>query len=743
MNDAPTLTPAAATITVLEDAATPSGAVGTLVSSLVGGQADVDGGALQGIAITSLSSASGSWYYSTDGGTNWNAVTTAVSGTSSLLLAADANTRIYFKPNANFDCAVNAPLTFRAWDQTSGSNGDTADTSTNGTTTAFDVSGAVMTHAYGINNSGVIVGACAGPPTPTPSPAPHIGGTLRVGISGDAGDLRDLAFVDPAQPNPAAFMSCCLARTLLAYPGRPTTDGGTILQPDLAAEPPSISRDGLTWTFRLRPGIHYAPPFEGVEVVAAHFIAAVERHARLTPPTTDPSPDVPYGFVVGAADFAVGEAPTISGLSAPDPHTLVIRLREPFGGFGSLLTDPAWAPLPEEVAAGHDDDLALHWPSTGPYMLEEYPADPDAESVTLLRNPSWDRASDPRRGAWVDRIELVSSGDPYDGFALVETGALDLVDQPLPLDIVGRYRADPAFAAQLRTTSSQTLFWIPLNLAMPPFDDAAVRRAVNAVVDRAALRDMILAARESILGPQPPGTIARHVFPDSLTDGLLLTYAPWASPGDHGDLARARSEMAGSRYDTDGDGVCDTEACRGITLPSEVPGAGESLKRDLERIGIEVEVVELGENNDMLMPANRTAIQVQLFGWRYNLTGSDLGQLPRGGDQIVDPDGVTINQSLVGAMPDQLATWGYEVDTVAGVDDLLDACEAEVGHLRARCWAALDQYVTETLVPWVPLFSLEHVWLASPRVASFSLDQASPMVWPALDQVSLKPQGGP
>lgn len=128
-----------------EDAGAPSGAVGTLVSSLVdfavpAGQVDnvtdPDAGALLGIAVTAADTTNGSWWYSTDNGTNWNALG-AVAGNNARLLAADANTRIYFQPNADYAGTVAGAITFRAWDQTTGTNGSTADTTTNGGTTAF------------------------------------------------------------------------------------------------------------------------------------------------------------------------------------------------------------------------------------------------------------------------------------------------------------------------------------------------------------------------------------------------------------------------------------------------------------------------------------------------------------------------------------------------------------------------------------------------------------------------------
>lgn len=129
----------------LEDAGAPSGPVGTLVSSLVDrdtptGQVDnvKDVGPELGIAITAANTANGSWFYSIDGGANWNALG-PVSESNARLLAADASTRIYFQPAPNWNGSIGDAITFRAWDQLTGTNGGLADTSgtNNGGATAF------------------------------------------------------------------------------------------------------------------------------------------------------------------------------------------------------------------------------------------------------------------------------------------------------------------------------------------------------------------------------------------------------------------------------------------------------------------------------------------------------------------------------------------------------------------------------------------------------------------------------
>ncbi|MBI5618429.1 MAG: cadherin-like domain-containing protein, partial [Gammaproteobacteria bacterium] len=143
-NDAPVLdaTKSPVLVAEAEDSVAPVGAVGTLVSALAdkGGAlsnvSDADGGSLTGLAITAADTTNGAWFFTTDGGTTWTALG-AVSATGARLLAADANTRLYFQPTANFNGAITSAITFKAWDQTSGTNGTLVNPGAGGGTTAF------------------------------------------------------------------------------------------------------------------------------------------------------------------------------------------------------------------------------------------------------------------------------------------------------------------------------------------------------------------------------------------------------------------------------------------------------------------------------------------------------------------------------------------------------------------------------------------------------------------------------
>ncbi len=134
VNDAPLLDNAGNPIlhSIVEDMADASNA-GDLVANLVGASlTDVDNGALQGIAITSLGTANGHWEYQLASGGGWTAAP-AVSATSALLV--DVQDSLRFVPNADY--SGTAALTYQAWDETSGSPGGVADASVNGGATAF------------------------------------------------------------------------------------------------------------------------------------------------------------------------------------------------------------------------------------------------------------------------------------------------------------------------------------------------------------------------------------------------------------------------------------------------------------------------------------------------------------------------------------------------------------------------------------------------------------------------------
>jgi hypothetical protein len=127
VNNAPILS-GANNLTTIDTNTSPNN--GTLVSSLISGMVtDTDETAAAGIAVT-YADYPGKFQYSLDAGSTWNSFGT-VSTTEARLLPADSNTRVRFVPDSNWSGTVSDGLAFRAWDQTTGTSGDTADVDAN------------------------------------------------------------------------------------------------------------------------------------------------------------------------------------------------------------------------------------------------------------------------------------------------------------------------------------------------------------------------------------------------------------------------------------------------------------------------------------------------------------------------------------------------------------------------------------------------------------------------------------
>jgi 6-phosphogluconolactonase (cycloisomerase 2 family) len=151
LNSAPVLDPGGVPIldpVAPDDTESPGTLVSAIIARLGGaGIADPDLRDPKGLAITGVDNTHGHWQFTTNAGLDWSDVGTPSNG-QALLLAPDAGTRLRFVPDAGFTGAIADAVTFRAWDQTSGMAGSTADTSLNGGLFAF--SAAVETADVGV-----------------------------------------------------------------------------------------------------------------------------------------------------------------------------------------------------------------------------------------------------------------------------------------------------------------------------------------------------------------------------------------------------------------------------------------------------------------------------------------------------------------------------------------------------------------------------------------------------------------
>jgi peptide/nickel transport system substrate-binding protein len=578
------------------------------------------------------------------------------------------------------------------------------------------------------------------------------GGTLELAMLGDVSDAWD-----PQKSYYSvnwSFYRCCLLRTLMGYNGKPGPEGGSELFPDIAATAPEVSADGLTWTFTLKSGIFYSPPFQDVEVTSGDIVRAIEREA-------DPDASVNgysfyYSPIVGFDEFGAGEADSIAGLETPDDATLVVTVEQAAGEVPFLFALPASAPIPPNgdarlgAAEGHTKDYGRFMISTGPYMFAgtenldfSLPATVQTpisgvdvgRSYQMVRNPSYDPATDDLRPAYADGINITVGGDNNDLYNKVVAGELDMVvDGIVPPERLREYSTDPTLQDRLQIHQADGVRYLEFNLAEPPFDDINVRKAVNFALDKAGMRQL--------RGGEVVGTIAGHIITDGLTGNLLADYDPYASPNSAGDIAAAQAAMAASKYDSNGDGVCDDPVCDGVLAITDEadPYADQAalISQNLEPLGIILDVKSFERTtmyNTCLDPATHMGICLAP-GWFKDFPDAYTFGPPLFGSSALYPS--CCNRSLIGASPEFLEEAGYEITELPSIDDAMNECVAiPAGDERVSCWADIDRLLMEEFVPFVPYIYDNTIDLLSERIVNYSFDQDSGLA--AWDQLAIDP----
>ncbi len=136
-NSAPTLDSlfSPALTTTFENAVSPAW---TTVGSLLTGGSDTDDNTL-GIAIIGIDTSLGTWQYSIDAGANWLTIHASLinSTTNELGLLMGPTALVRMLPFGELSGTLADAITFRAWDQSSGTQGDYVVIGGTGADTAF------------------------------------------------------------------------------------------------------------------------------------------------------------------------------------------------------------------------------------------------------------------------------------------------------------------------------------------------------------------------------------------------------------------------------------------------------------------------------------------------------------------------------------------------------------------------------------------------------------------------------
>ena len=256
----------------------------------------------------------------------------------------------------------------------------------------------------------------------------------------------------------------------------------------------SVSGDGLTYTFNLRPEARWS---NGDTVTAADFVAGLER---LVDPATGSGYAEYVDVIANAGDIVAGRRPPRDlGVAAPDAATLVITLATPAPYLPTLLSHPSTCPVHRATLAQHPDGFARPgvMPANGAFVLSEWVS---GSHITMTRNPRYWNDAATRLGG----VKYLLIPDENAELARYRGGELQ-VTFVVPRGQFDWIKAN--LADQLHVAPQLTTYYYGFNLRRPPFkDNPQLRRALSLVIDREKLADLVLRVGElPAYGWVPPG----------------------------------------------------------------------------------------------------------------------------------------------------------------------------------------------------------------------------------------------
>ncbi|BBK44447.1 ABC transporter substrate-binding protein [Allostella vacuolata] len=241
------------------------------------------------------------------------------------------------------------------------------------------------------------------------------------------------------------------------------------LQPiPVLAESWTIAPDGLLYTFKLRQNVkwHDGKPFtaEDVAFTFNEFLPAVHARSKTT----------------------FERVKTI----AVDPHTVELRLKEPYAPLIRSFDALSAAIVPAHIYKGSDfraNPVNQAPIGTGPFKFKEWRK---GEYIHLVRNDAYWQAGKP----YLDGIYYRFIPDSASRALALETGQVHLAAQT---DIEFVDVARLAKLPNLKVSTGKgwewnsTISWIEFNHRRKPFDDRRFRQAVMFALDREFMRTNI------------------------------------------------------------------------------------------------------------------------------------------------------------------------------------------------------------------------------------------------------------
>jgi oligopeptide transport system substrate-binding protein len=509
--------------------------------------------------------------------------------------------------------------------------------------------------------------ACSCGPQPSDSVSPTATPTAT------GGELT-LLRAAPSTLDPAVCGDSTSASYIVEiFSGLVTLDNDLNVVGDIA-EDWEVSADGKTYTFHLRQGVKF---HDGRALTAGDFKYSIERAAD--PATGSPVAEAYLGDIVGVKEKLAGEADEVSGVRVIDDGTLEITIDAPKAYFlAKLVHCTAYVVDSDNVESG--DDWWRHPNGIGPFSLAEWL---EGDRIVLERNDYYYRGV-----AKLDSVTFLLRGDSMmmyenDQIHITGVGSASIervLDPTNPLN------------EQLVVAPELSILYIGFNNEIPPFDDAAVRRAFCHAVDKDKLIEILL---------------KDTVFP---ADGIL----PPGMPGHNESLQGLDYDVTYSQQLIDESAYSDGLPPVVLSVSGDCTGVSALYSAIAwmwqENLGAQVEI-QSTEFDTLLYDLRGYELQTFTIGW------------------IADyPDPENFLDLLFHSGSVENHTRYSEAD----VDALLEAARVESDtEARLAIYGEIEQAIVND-APCLPIYFDQDYYLVKPEVKGF---HPSPLVSPIFKDV--------
>ena len=444
--------------------------------------------------------------------------------------------------------------------------------------------------------------------------------------------------------------------------------GTTELRPGLA-ESYTISEDGMTFTFKLRPGVKF---HNGREMTAEDVKYSLDR---VTNPATQSPGAGFFGSIMGYDAMAGGSATTLDGVTVVDPLTVQIALSRPDATFLHVMALNFASVVPKEAVEAEGDDFGKQPVGTGAFKLEEWTL---GQRLVFAKNADYWRAGVP----YLDTVTFEVGQEPIVALLRLQNGEVDVPGDGIPPAKFTEVMGNPEEAARVVEGGQLQTGYITLNVTMPPFDKVEVRQAVNMAINKDRIVQIINGRAVPATQPLPPSM-------PGYTEGFA---------GYPFDPAKAKEMLAAAGL---ADGF-ETELFVMNTDPN--PRIAQAIQQDLAGIGIKASIQSLAQANVIEAGGNGSAPMIWSGGMAW----------------IADfPDPSNFYGPILGCAGAVEGGWNWSKYCNATLDEEATAADSMTDPAKvADRMAMWSDVYTKVMAdaPWVPVFNEQRYTMKSARM---------------------------